>query len=126
LIGQLQHACRVVRAGRTFPRRMIDLSMVAKELHHHIRLNRGFRSDLQWWSLFLEGWNGISLVSSLARSSPGVVLTLDASGSWGCGAFESAGKWFQIQWLGALDGAHITVKELLAVVVACALWGSQW
>ena len=27
LIGQLQHACRVVRAGRTFLRRMIDLSL---------------------------------------------------------------------------------------------------
>ena len=52
LIGQLQHACRVVRAGRTFLRRMIDLSTVVVELHHHIRLNKGFRSDLQWWDLF--------------------------------------------------------------------------
>ena len=46
LIGQLQHACRVVRAGWTFLRRMIDLSTVVVELHHHIRLNKGFRSDL--------------------------------------------------------------------------------
>ena len=29
-IGQLQHACRVVRPGRTFLRTMIDLSTVAK------------------------------------------------------------------------------------------------
>ena len=47
LIGQLQHACCVVKPGRTFQRRMIDLSSVAKELHHRIRLNKGFRSDLQ-------------------------------------------------------------------------------
>ena len=46
LIGQLQHACKVVRPGRTFLRRMIELATVAKELHHHIRLNRGFKSDL--------------------------------------------------------------------------------
>ena len=58
LIGQLQHACRVIRPGRTFRRRMINLSTVATELHHHIRLSADFRSDLQWWALFLEDWNG--------------------------------------------------------------------
>ena len=57
LIGQLQHACQVVRPGRTFLRRMIDLSTTARELHHHIRLNLGFQSDLEWWALFLSGWN---------------------------------------------------------------------
>ena len=39
LIGQLQHTCKVVSSGRTFLRRMIDLSTVASELHHRIRLN---------------------------------------------------------------------------------------
>ena len=52
LIGQLQHACKVVHPGRTFLRRMIDLSTVAKQLHHHIRLAAAFRSDLQWWLTF--------------------------------------------------------------------------
>ena len=126
LIGQLQHACRVVQTGRTFLRKMIDLSTVVVELHHHIRLNKGFRSDLRWWDLFLEGWNGVSMFASLARSSTVTVLTSDASGSWGCGAFESSGNWFQIPWRGSLEGVHITVKELLPVVVACALWGSHW
>ncbi len=53
LIGQLQHTCCMVRPGRTFLRRMITLSTSAKEMHHHIRLNKGFRSDLQWWACFL-------------------------------------------------------------------------
>ena len=68
----------------------------------------------------------MSMFASLARSSTAMVLTSDASGSWGCGAFESSGKWFQIPWQGSLEGVHITVKELLPVVVACALWGSHW
>ena len=55
LIGHLQHACRVVPPGRSFLRRMIELSTKAKELHHHICLNVGFRSDLQWWDFFLAG-----------------------------------------------------------------------
>ena len=37
LIGQFQHACKVVCPGRSFLRRMIELSSVAKQLHHHIR-----------------------------------------------------------------------------------------
>ena len=67
LIGQLQHACCVVRPGRTFLRRMITLSTSAKEMHHHIRLNRGFRSDLLWWACFLPEWNGTSLMSSVVK-----------------------------------------------------------
>ncbi len=38
---------------------MIQLSTVAKKLHHRIRLNKGFRSDLEWWVLFFTEveWN---------------------------------------------------------------------
>jgi hypothetical protein len=86
LIGHLSHACRVVRAGRTFLRRMIDLSSVPKELHHRVRLNKGFQSDLHWWVAFLEGWNGVSMFGGVVRQQPSAVLTSDASGSWGCGA----------------------------------------
>ena len=47
LVGQLQHVCCIVKPSRSFLRRMIELSSVVKDLHHHIRLNKGFRSDLQ-------------------------------------------------------------------------------
>ena len=126
LIGQLQHACCVVKAGRTFLRRMISLSTVARQLHHRIRLNKGFRSDLQWWSCFLPGWNGSSILSSVTRTGCRVVMTSDASGSWGCGAFTEDGQWFQIQWPEAWAGVNITVKELLPIVVGVALWGDKW
>ena len=36
LIGSLSHASKVVRPGRTFLRRLIDLSTTVSELHHHI------------------------------------------------------------------------------------------
>ena len=126
LIGQLQHACRVVKPGRSFLRRMIDLSTTAKELHHFIRLNKGFRSDLEWWAMFLEGWNGVSLLSTVARGPPDIVVTSDASGTWGCGAFSSSGDWFQCPWPVEWEAVHITEKELLPIVVAATLWGSHW
>ena len=125
LIGQLQHACRVVKPGRSFLRRMIDLSTTACELHHHIRLNSGFRSDLEWWARFLAEWNGVRMMATLRRGPPTSVVTSDASG-WGAGAFSSAGKWFQHEWPESWATVHITVKELAPVVLACALWGSEW
>ena len=40
LIGTLQHACSVIRPGRSFLRRAIALLSVAKKPRHHIRLNQ--------------------------------------------------------------------------------------
>ena len=126
LIGQLQHACRVVKAGRTFLWRMIRLSTVPKELHHWVRLNRAFLSDLQWWDFFLEDWNGVMLCSGVSVQPPTGTITSDASGHWGCGAFNNKGQWFQLRWPAVWSDVHITVKELLPIVVACAVWGRQW
>ena len=121
LIGQLQHACCVVRPGRSFLRRMIDLAKEVKENHHWIWLNLGFRSDLQWWQCFLLTWNGRNMWSGII---PGAVLTSDASSTWGCGAFTSSGEWFQLEWPDT--HVHITVKELLPIVISTAVWGHKW
>ncbi len=126
LIGQLQHACCVVRVGRTFLRRMIELSSIPKELYHRVRLNEGFRADLAWWHLFLDDWNGRCMMTGLVRGVPAGVLTTDASGNWGCGAFTSTGLWFQLRWPASWQSIHITVKELLPVVMGIAVWGAQW
>ncbi len=126
LIGQLQHACCVVRPGRTFLRRMIELSTVVKENHHHIRLNSGFRSDLQWWARFLTKWNGSSMMSRANRSRWDVTMTSDASGSWGAGAYTSYGDWLQLRWPQSWESVHITVKELLPIVMGAAIWGRHW
>ena len=126
IIGQLQHACCVIKQGRSFLRRMIELSRGVRELHHRVRLNAGFRSDLQWWNCFLPLWNGSCPMARVAKSEPQVVLTTDASGSWGCGAFTSEGEWFQLELPQSWQGVHITVKELLPVVLGTAVWGSQW
>ena len=81
LIGQLQHACCAVKAGRPFLRRMIDLSMKVREPHHKLRLNVGFRSDLHWWALFLPSWNGTGMMSGVTPARHVWVITSDTSGS---------------------------------------------
>ena len=126
IIGKLQHACCLVQPGRTFLRRMINFSTKFKQLRHSRRLNQGFFSDLQWWSVFLTGWNGVSMMGGVVRSSPSVTLTSDVLGSWGCGAYTSWGQWFMLQWPTSWATFHITVKELLPIVLAVAMWGKEW
>ena len=125
LIGVLSHACKVVRAGRTFLRRLIDLSTCPVKLDSSIRLNLSARSDIEWWFRFGEEWNGRAMLSVVRKAKPDDVLTSDASGSWGCGAFVGP-KWFQVKWSGPITGCHITVKELAPIVIAAAVWGPDW
>ena len=125
LLGHLHHACQVVRPGRSFLRRMISLSKVAKQLHHHLRLNAGFRSDLEWWSLFVSGWNGVGMLASHTWEVPAAVFTSDASGSWGCGVFTESGQWLQFKWPEVWESVNIMVKELLPILLACAVWGKS-
>ena len=56
---------------------------------------------------------------------PSVLVTSDASGSWGCGAFWLM-HWFQLQWPKSLSNLHITIKELIPIVVSAAVWSQQW
>ena len=124
LISQLQHACKVVRHRRSYLRRMINLSTSAKKLHR-LRLNSSFHSDLQWWVIFHVKWNGVSMMAAPTRASLGAIVVSDASGNWGRSAYSSQGEWFQFQWPESWMGIHITIKELLPIIMSCALWGSN-
>ena len=121
-MGTLQHACQVVRSGSAFLPRIIDLLRIpgATKGHHHIRLNREFRADLQWWATLEEHWNGIAILPS--SGEPTVRVTSDVSG---CGAWSDS-RWFQLEWSALSLGHHISFKELFAGLVSCAIWGGSW
>ena len=133
LVGKLALACKVVRPGKTFLRRMFELLSGVRQPHHHICLNVPFRSDLVWWWTynFIGAWNGVSLLRDL---SPGTVshrFVTDASGQFSCGALWRS-NWLQLQWAPPsredsfnLPEASITLQELLPVVLACAVWGPE-
>lgn len=123
LIGSLSFACKVVKCGRMFLRRLIDLSTTVRSLHHHISLTTESRKDIQWWCEFLPTWNGIAIIHTETLDSSSINLFTDASGV-GIGGFFS-GAWFSI----ALNLTHkysITFIELLAIVVAVFSWGEAW
>ena len=88
--GVSQHAARVIKPGRSFLGQVISLLSIAKQRHHHIWLNAEFRSDMMRLQLFATHWNGASLI--IHPESRKAVITSDASGSWGCGA------WHEREW----------------------------
>lgn len=125
LIGVLSHASKAVRAGRSFLRRLIDLSTTARHLDQYIRLNREARADIEWWHRYSEQWNGTAMMAIGRGAAPIATVISDASGNWGCGAYSGM-SWFMLKWSGPIRNCHITVKELAPIVVAAALWGRNW
>ena len=128
LVGSLNHACRAVRPGRAFKRRLQDLMTTVERGDRRVRLNVEARADIEWWHQFGLRWNGTSLMKAVVVDEvPQEVMCSDASGSWGCGATWQ-GEWFQIQW-SALPGTSewgIMPKEMLPIVVAAVVWGARW
>lgn len=122
IIGKLAFAARVVPAGRLFLRRLIDLSTTARHLHHHIRLNKASRADLQWWADYLPKWNGTTqFLEPTWTPAHDLELFTDASGSWGLGAcFGNA--WLAFPWTPSQQRRPIHWKELFAILVAATTW----
>ena len=65
------------------------------------------------------------MMQSVQEAPPAAVVTSDASGNWGCGAYCGT-NWFMLEWSGLFSGCHITVKELVPIVVAATVWGPSW
>ncbi len=124
LLGHLNHACTVVKPGRSFLHNLISTLKIPKHSTHRVRLNAQCRADIAWWQVFLPLWNGAGFFS---HSRVSVQVFSDASGSWGCAALHTAtGQWFQMQWPQTWKEVNIAIKEMVPVVASTALWGSTW
>ena len=54
---------------------------------------------------------------------PNVHVVSDVSRSFGCGAILLHSQWLQVEWPSSWSNVDITVKELVPIVVAAAVWG---
>ena len=125
LIGKLHHISLVVRPGRLFLRRLIELSKTVKNLKHHINLNMEARHDISWWSEWLPSWNSSSIIPE-TRSilSTDVCLFTDASGQ-GLGAIYGY-EWIQAEWPATFAEKDVDFQEAFAILAAAYTWGSRW
>ena len=67
LIGQLQHACCVVRPGRTFLRQIIPCGQ--KDALHN-----PFEQELSLTATFLPSWNDLGMMSGVVRTPPAATI----------------------------------------------------
>ena len=116
LLGHLNHAAAVVCPGRAFA--TIETMKRPRSLHQYTRLDTQTKAE---WRLFVHSWNGVSILPALA---PTRKIICDASGSWGCGAFQQ--QWLQLPWPETWARMNIAVKELLPIVLAATVWGHNW
>ena len=123
--GLLQHATKVVKCSRTFVSRMYATACKVKEMDFYTRLNKDFRSGLCWWHIFVETWNGLSLLCCVSWPLiPDIYIQTDASDSWGYDSF-CAGKWLQWKWPNEWLSSNIMAKEMVLIVLGCAVWGCE-
>ena len=128
LLGHLSFASRAVPAGRTFLRRMYDWDKATRGMkgHHVLCLPPSAADDLRGWKSTLQSWTGKSfLLHEEWTPAPALQFQTDASGTLGYGAYLS-GRWLRGDWSPDQQIQDITYKELYAIVIACATWGSEW
>lgn len=123
LLGLLNFACSVVYAGRTFLRRLYDLTCGISKPYHKIRLTKEARADLTVWLQFIRHFNGKTVfMTELWWSSDRLAMYTDAAGNTGYAAVLGS-KWFALGWSQELAPFQIAIKELSPIVVALELWG---
>jgi hypothetical protein len=77
-LGKLNWAARVVRGGRTFLHRLINLLCHVRDSHHHVRITTLAKEDINWWKSGLLHFHG-HYKFACDISLPSFVFACDAS-----------------------------------------------
>lgn len=146
LAGKLSFASTVIKAGRSFSRRVIDLLKTVKRGHHFIKLNNAFRKDVRMWlSFLLDNFNGTAkLLDNLPVDLD--IFQTDSSffgygayfdGEWLAGGWHDnatpcvpanvdiSKNWCNFEIPDAIKG-NINALEFLPIVKAARTWGHLW
>ena len=125
VIGTLYSACGAVVAGRPFLRRVINLTIGVTRPCHYIRITHEVREDLKTWLIFLQAFNGKSLMLPQHwLQSPSIDLYTDASGTLGYGVVLGP-QWLFGPWDDEWRGQSITLLEFYPTVLAVSVWADS-
>ena len=125
LIGVLNFACSVVVPGRSFLRRLIDLTIGLRSPHHFVRVSREVKADLLIWQQFFKDFNGKSFfLHEKWENSMSLRLFTDAAGAQGFGAVFGS-HWCYGAWPREWLGRNIAMLEFYPIVLSLFLWGDH-
>ena len=123
MAGKLNWASRVIRGGRTYLRRVLNLQNSIKIPYQKAKLNGEFQEDIKWWLDFISIFNGVPM------SKYGSVGQVHVDACNIAAGIAYNGDWAYVNW--KLDWPevaefHINHKEVLSVVIAARKWGHLW
>ena len=122
LIGKLVFVCACVSPGRIFMQRMLNELRMLTHKQQRFHPSREMLADLEWWSIFLASYNGVSLIRSEPQINDNLRFCTDAS-PHGIGGFYD-GRFFHATYPQFItqQSLHINALEILAVTVSVKLW----
>ena len=121
--GKLNFASTTVRSGRLFFSRILTF-MNSLPKHGVRKLPLEVKKDCHWWAVFLDQYDGVSMIHEISWRSMDGIISTDA-------CLEGIGAFCQGEYLHAQIPANISSRrgisinelECLAVVVALKIWG---
>ena len=117
-IGLFNFTCSVIVPGRTFLRRLINLTAGVKCPRYFICSNRETKSDLKLWLTFLESYNGKSFFLDYNWLwSAKLHLYTDAAGSLSYAAVFGS-HWLYGQWPSNWLNCNIIVLEMFPIIMS--------
>ncbi|WAQ98929.1 hypothetical protein MAR_023302 [Mya arenaria] len=126
LLGHLNFACKVIKPGRCFLRRLYDLTIGCTKPNHHIRLTSETRADIALWHTFLNDYNGCTLLTGdRFTTSTTLKLFTDAAGSKGFACTHGSSWTFGI-FPQKVKEHHINILELYPIALAVNMFGHLW
>jgi len=69
LLGHLNFMMQIILQSRSFISRLTDISKTINRLRDSIKLDLCCKSELRFWSLLCEGWNGMSFFTMMRLTS---------------------------------------------------------
>lgn len=138
LSGYLNFITKVVRAGRSFSRRIIDQykALIGKPEGSY-PINEEIQRDIQWWKSFMPTWSGHSVLYDVEWSeAPLIEFFTDACDDYGYGAYFQ-GRWISAPWTeeeiqyslikrGDRRSRSMPFLEMLGLTYAVATFGHLW
>ena len=122
LVGKLSFVCCCVRPGRAFMASLLNQLRACTARSSTIPVTPDIKQDLSWWLVFLDHYNGTSVIGTVCIESGDSLFATDACLT-GCGAI-CEGEFFHACFPPFIlqQDLAITQLELLTIVVAVKLW----
>lgn len=127
LLGKLNFIAACVKPSRIFVARLLNwLRSIYGSSNFLHTIPHYVKKDLIWWNNFLPLYNGISMMEYENWSKPDAIFSSDSCLT-GCGGFWN-GFYFHTQFPAEIleKHFHISVLEMLAVIIALKLWGARF